>query len=402
MSPPSIEIPPTAGLPLLAGDLLPGGGDLAAALARFLGIATTGVECSGTAALIVILTTLRRRKFRRKVIVPAYTCPLVVFAVAHCGLQTVVCDLAPGSFDFDLEHLEQLCDADTLAVLPTHLGGRVAAVAPVCAIAARHGAYVVEDGAQALGARQDGQSVGLVGDAGFFSLAAGKGLTLFEGGVWVSRDPELRAELARTSAELMPTRPLREAWRCLQLLGYAALYRPRGLPLVYGRPLRQALARGDVIVACGDDFSPEIPLHRVSRWRQYVGVHALRRLPEFQKALQAQAAVRLPQLAALPGVGVIGDDAPGAQGVWPFFMLLLPDAARRDAALARLWGAGLGVSRLFALALPDYGYLRPWLPVAAVPQARDFAARSLMLSNSPWLDEARFARIVAELTAVCG
>lgn len=391
------EIPPTAGLPLQLGDLLPaGGGDFAAALAGFLGVPQAGVECSGTACLVVILKTLHRLTGRRTVVIPAYTCPLLVFAVAHCGLRLKLCDVAPGSFELSLEALARLCDDDTLAIVPTHLGGRVAAIDPILALARQSGAFVVEDAAQALGARQDGRSVGLRGDAGFFSLAAGKGLSLFEGGVWIARDPVLAAEIARTSAAAIPRRPLFEAWRCLQLLGYAALYRPGPLRHVYGAPLRRALERDDPVAAAGDLFAPDIPLHQVSSWRRAVGSRGLARLPAFQAALRNQARARLPRLARLPGVTVFADEA-GATGTWPFFLLLMPNGAARDGFLRAWWGSGLGLARLFAQALPDYDYLRPWVEPQDCPNARDFAARSMTLSNSLWLDEARFEQVVQAL-----
>jgi len=71
-----------------------------------------------------------------------------------------------------------------------------------------------------------------------------------------------------------------------------------------------------------------------------------------------------------------------------------------DAALAELWPAGLGVARLFAHALPDYGYLGARVPCVRTPHAADFAARALTISNSAWLDEAAFARIVEVLRRV--
>jgi len=396
------EIPPTAGLPLSLCDLMPTGhGDFAAQAAGFLGVSHAGLECSGTACLIVILSALRRFSSRSKVIVPAYTCPLVALAIAHCGLKTVLCDLAPNSFDLDKAALSVLCDQDTLAVIPTHLGGRVADVAGVVQIAHACGAHVVEDAAQAFGARIHGESLGLVGDAGFFSFAAGKGLSLYEGGLWVARDSELAHAIARVSDEIVPTDWRMEWMRCLELCGYAAFYRPSFLNYVYGMPLRRGLRTGNLEEAVGDVFDSELPLHKVGRWRQAVGLRALKRLPEFQAETASQAQRRIAQLAALPGVQVVADavpDAvPDAQGVWPSLMVLLPDVHKRDAAMAELWGAGLGVTRMFIHALHDYAYLRPWVEQGDYPNARDFAARSLTISNSPWLQDADFEQILAVL-----
>ncbi len=390
------EVPPTAGLPLRWRDLMPGDANLSAAIAQYLALPETQIECSGTAALVVALTALRQESARYKVILPAYTCPLVALAVAHCRLQPILCDLRADSFDLDHEQLSRLCDDTTLAVIPTHLGGRIADLAPVLAIAHRVGARVIEDAAQALGAYAQGQAVGSIGDIGFWSLAVGKGLTLYEGGVLFARDAALRQRLRQVSAQLVQHDALWELRRSLELLGYGALYHPLGLYLAYGRPLRRALRRDDPVAAVGDDFDAAIPLHRVGRWRQAVGVHALARLPAFQQSLRVLAAQRKPVLAQVPGIQVL-DDAPGTQGAWPFFMLLLPTARARDAALEELWTAGLGVSRLFIHALPDYAYLAHLFHASAVPNARDFASRMLTLSNSPWLNEAQFARVVSVL-----
>ncbi len=242
--PPRREVPPTAGLPPRWRDLLSWHGTLAEPAAAFLGVEALQVTCSGTAALVVALTALHRMSGRRTVIVPGYTCPLVALAVAHCGLRLRLCDLGPDSIDFDHAALARLCDADTLALVPTHLGGRVVDVAASVACARAAGAFVIEDAAQALGAREGAASVGLRGDAGVFSLAVGKGLTTFEGGLLIARDARLRAAFAEVARELLPWRPGWELWRTLQLLGYHALYRPATLALAYGMPLRRALRRG--------------------------------------------------------------------------------------------------------------------------------------------------------------
>lgn len=347
--------------------------------------------------MVVALRAMHRlRPQRDEVIVPAWTCPLVAWAILRADLKPVLCDLAVNHFDMDIVQLSTLANARTLAIVPTHLAGRVADVNASLDIAHRAGAYVLEDAAQALGAQQDGRSVGLLGDAGFFSLAVGKGLTLFEGGLLLTRDIVLRDAFA-TSHDAIIKPDARMDWqRALELIGYTLAYRPSLLPLAYGRPLRKALAEGDPVAAVGDDFGPDIPLHTVSRWRQAVGTRALKRLPSFLEATRTQALPRVSRLRRIAGVTVF-DDAPGQHGVWPFLLLTLPTQTQRDKALQTLWTSGLGVSRLFIHALPDYGYLRGAVPDTALPNARDFAARSLTITNSPWLDDAAFESICQTL-----
>lgn len=396
------EIPPTAGLPLRLADLRPGAAALAERVAAQMQVPSLQLECSGTAALLLALRVMRQRQPQRSVVVmPAYTCPLVAIAVHSLGLQLRLCDLRPDHYDMDPAQLAEACREDTLAIVPTHLAGRVANVDTAVAVAAKVGAYVIEDAAQALGATDRGASVGLRGDVGFFSLAAGKGLSIYEGGLLLARDPELRDHLQREHAASVPRRLDWELRRSLQLLGLAALYRPLGLGLAYGRPLRAALRRGDPVAAVGDDFPAMIPQHRVGRWRQAVGANAAARLPAFLAVLHAQAQRRIARLQRIEGIHVFVDP-PHAHGTWPFLLLRLPDERRRDAALVPLWRAGLGVSRLFIHALPDYAYLADRVPHRPMPNARDFAARTLTISNSPWLDDDAFETICRTLERASG
>ncbi|MDA3307223.1 DegT/DnrJ/EryC1/StrS family aminotransferase [Stenotrophomonas pavanii] len=393
------ELPPTAGLPMQASDFLPGGGDLREILANQLGTPPLQLTCSGTHALLIALRTLRKRAPKRDtVILPAYTCPLVPIAVHSLGLRVQLCDTRRGHFDFDPAQLSRLADARTLAILPTHLGGRIADVERACDIARRAGAWVIEDAAQALGARIGNSSVGLRGDIGFFSLAAGKGLSLHEGGLLVSRDDELRAALAEHAAEQVRSSLRWELLRSVQLLGLAACYRPSLLSLVYGNPLRNALQRGDLEEAVGDIFPLDIPQHRVSHWRQNIGANAARRLPAFLQAGRLRALQLRVQLAQLPAVEVV-DGLAGTGGTWPMLMLLMPSQRARDAALDALWPRGLGASRMFIHALPDYAYLRGIVPQDDMPNARDFAARMLTLGNSAWQTREETAEILRALAA---
>lgn len=382
------EIPPTAGLPLQWRDFIPGGPSLEQQLAEFIGAPEVQIECSGTSALVVALTALKQQSQRRSVVIPAYTCPLVAIAIVHCGLKPVLCDLKPDHFDLCPQALEQACGEDTLAVIPTHLGGRVADLAAVIEISRRVGAYVIEDAAQALGAKQGGRSVGLTGDIGFFSLAVGKGLTIFEGGVLIAKDAGMRQKLRETSHRIIPGSFYWEARRLIELAGYAALYNPTGLHYAYGNPLRRDIQENRYVEAVGDDFDLDIPLHRVSRYRKNIGAKGFLRLTDFLQQLDVQAR-RRKELFDLP----VMTDAADGHGTWPYFMVLMPTAEMRDAALQRLWGAGLGVTRLFIHALPDYQYLEHLFPQTAAPNARNFAARMLTVSNALWMTEEEFEKV---------
>ncbi|WP_106802355.1 DegT/DnrJ/EryC1/StrS family aminotransferase [Pseudomonas sp. S5D5] len=397
------EIPPTAGLPLRWRDLLNLSGDLAPALARQFSLPLPTLTCSGTAALIIALRVLQQRMpGRTRLIVPAYTCPLVALAAHYCPpLRVVPCDLQPDSIDLDEQQLAQLCDESTLAVVVTHLAGRVADVDAAKRIAGAVGAAIIEDAAQAMGALDDGRSVGLKGDVGFFSMALGKGLTTAEGGVLFSRDPVLHQALHRHCRQDLPFSLRWELQRSAELWGYALLYQPRGLHYVYGNALRKALANGDEVAAVGDDFSVyDIPLHRLGGYRQKVGAAALARLPDHLQQGRARALRRAARLNALPGVTVIMD-RPGQQGTWPFLMVVMPSPDARDAAMAWLWTSGLGVTRLFIHTLPGYAEVLPLLqPGGDITRAQAFAARTLSISNSHWLSDAAFEQIVDQLKVI--
>jgi perosamine synthetase len=388
------EVPPTAGLPLTWGDLVrtPREPDLGRALAAFLGVEAVGIACSGTAALVVALETLKRESRRRTVVIPAYTCPLVPLAVAHVGLRVRPCDSLRDHFDFDPERLAEACDGDTLAVLPTHLGGMVADLERVLEIAVGVGACVVEDTAQALGATWRGRPAGTIGEIGVYSLSRGKGLTVYEGGFWVARNHELFAAMTRTADQRMPFRGTIELVRMIQLLGYRLLYNPVGLRLAYGVPLRRALARGDLLRAAGDDYRSTIPLHRMSAWRRRVGASALGRLPSAIAANAHRGRVRAAELRRIARIRVL-DELPATAGSWPFLMVLAESREMRDGILARLWSEGLGVNRLFLHDLTGYVYLEEIVPRRDVPNARSFAERSFTVSNSEYLSEERFRRI---------
>jgi dTDP-4-amino-4,6-dideoxygalactose transaminase len=390
------ELPPTSGLPPRSGDLLGLGGaaDLEAALAAFLAVPETILCASGSACLVVALSCLKRRTAARTVIVPAYTCPLVVLAAHQAGCRVLPCDIMPDGLDLDLDHLRKLVSADTLCVVPTHYGGAltdVGAVRGVLAACAPHVA-IVEDAAQAFGASYNGGLAGTIGDIGFFSFATGKGLTLIEGGCLIARDPQLREELRQTARQLLSRAPGYEAWHAFQLLWYHLLYAPHGLPLAYGLPRRFHLARGRPDSAIGDRSTGTIPMHGVGHFRQRVGVAALSRLPEHLKRSEA----RLHQLAGeLTRRGsalrpLLGPGHPTGS----FLFVQTGSAAALTRILARGWPSPLGLSKLFMWSLAGYPALSHLLSPSSTPNAERFAATTLTLTTSPFMTEKEQAALL--------
>jgi perosamine synthetase len=277
------EVAPTAGLPPRWRDLLALRREslLEQTICAQLGLPDIEIVGTGTAGLLIAFTYLKRRSPRRRtVIVPAYTCPLVVIAAGAAGLQTIACDTVAGGFDLDAGHLARLVNDETLAVVPTHYGGALTDIARVRGIATAksQGVAIVEDAAQAFGATWQGRSIGLAGDIGVFSFGAGKGFTLYEGGGLVARDAGIMAGLRQVAAELTSGSVLGEAWRAVLLAGYHAVYNPLGLRLAYGAQKRFWLARGDDIRAAGDKFGSSITVNSVGEWRKRIGGVALARL----------------------------------------------------------------------------------------------------------------------------
>lgn len=136
---------------------------------------------SGTSALIAGLVGLGVSA-GDEVLVPAYTYIATPAAVLALGAFPVVVDV-DRSLTMDPADLERKITPRSRAVIPVHMRGMVCDLRRILAVARRHGLRVLEDCAQANGARYRGRPVGSWGDAGAFSLQQFKVITAGEGGV---------------------------------------------------------------------------------------------------------------------------------------------------------------------------------------------------------------------------
>jgi dTDP-4-amino-4,6-dideoxygalactose transaminase len=126
------------------------------------------------------------------VITTVHTAIATAEAISLTGAQVVFCDLQPGFFNLDAAQVRRLITPRTRALIPVHLYGQPADLDALLAIAREHRLPLIEDCAQAQGARYRGQWVGTLGDAAVFSFFPSKNLGGFgDGGAVIARDPAL-------------------------------------------------------------------------------------------------------------------------------------------------------------------------------------------------------------------
>ncbi len=152
--------------------------------------AAVGVS-SGTDALIVSLMSLGIGS-GDEVITTPYTFFATAGSVWRLGAKPVFVDIEPDTFNIDPAKIEAAITDKTKAIVPVHLFGQVAEMDPIMEIAKKHNIYVIEDGAQAIGATYKDRKAGSFGTTGCFSFFPSKNLGgLGDGGMVVTQDEEL-------------------------------------------------------------------------------------------------------------------------------------------------------------------------------------------------------------------
>ena len=135
-----------------------------------------------------------------EVITVSHTAVATVSAIEQAGATPVLVDIQSESYNLDPDKLEAAITARTKGIIPVHLYGQPANLDPILEIARRHEVRVIEDCAQAHGAKYKGRRVGSYGDMGCFSFYPTKNLgAIGDGGMVVTNNPELaeRALLLR-------------------------------------------------------------------------------------------------------------------------------------------------------------------------------------------------------------
>jgi dTDP-4-amino-4,6-dideoxygalactose transaminase len=167
----------------------------------YLGVKHVRGVNTGTDALILALLALGVGP-GDEVVTQANTFYATVAAIRLVGATPVLVDADEETFLIDAARLEEVITPRTRVLMPVHLFGKPTPMGPILALAAKHGLAVVEDAAQAHGAKIAGKCVGAIGTVGCFSFHPSKNLAAAgDGGAVVTNDDRL-AEALQQRREL--------------------------------------------------------------------------------------------------------------------------------------------------------------------------------------------------------
>ena len=306
---------------------------------------------SGTSALHLALLAAGVEPGDEVITVP-FTFVASVAAVLYVNARPVLVDIDPRSFTMDAATIEKAITPRTKAILPVHLYGQSADMDPIMDVARRHNLVVIEDAAQAHGAKYKGRPVGSIGDMACFSFYPGKNLGAYgEGGAVTTNNPEY----ART------VRMLRD-W------GQDRKYHH----VLHGFNYRMEAFQGAIL---------QVKLRHLERWTE-----ARRTIACKYNHLLADSELKEPI------------EMPWARHVYHLYTLRTDD---RDALQAALQREGIQTGIHYAVpvhlqpAYADLGYARH-----ALPQSEKAAGEVLSLPLYPEMTDDQIERVSQALTGL--
>jgi dTDP-4-amino-4,6-dideoxygalactose transaminase len=337
------------------------------ALATYVGAEHAVAVSSGTAALHLACLAAGIGP-GDEVLVPGLTFVASASAAEFCGGTPVLCDIAgPHDLNLDVADVERRLTKRTKAVVAVHFCGYPAAVEELRALCDDRGLVLIEDCAQALGARTEtGAMVGTVGHAGCLSFFSKKQLPLGEGGAVVTDDAELAARVRSLRSHAMTT----VTWD-----------RHRGHADSYD------------VIDIGFNYRLDEP-------RAALGLSRLPRLEAELSERRRVARAYRKRLAPLPGLDLVWTDEDVERSSHFAFPVLLADRERRDAFREAL--RERGVQTTWYPPLSRLSTFQARSPGLALAQADDAAYRHCALPMSPTFGDEEIGMVVAAAEAAVG
>lgn len=322
---------------------------------------------------------------RDEVLIPAYTCYSVPASIERAGLRPRLCDIDPETLGIDPQALDRCDFSRVLAVVTANLYGLPNELTAIEDIARRRGVFLLDDAAQALGARLSGRAVGTFGDAGLYSFDKGKIISTMQGGVILSRGSAVETALDAVLRSVEPGSRSTSFLDIAKLAAYALCLRPT----LYGRIRRLPfLGLGQTV------YETRFPLHRLGGPQMGVAAVLARRIDELNDQRRRNAARLAESLEDAPGLK-LPRLASGAEAVYARFPIRITHPEQRERTLAALDRAGIGASASYPRALADVPEVAAQLrsPADHMPGARLLASQIMTLPTHGYCPDDLAARV---------
>ena len=241
-----------------------------------------------------------------EVILPTFTIISCAAAIVRAGAVPVTVDCDSETWNMSIEQIESRITPRTKAIMVVHIFGLPVDMAPVLALAEKHGLCVIEDAAEAHGQTYQGKPCGSFGDISTFSFYPNKHVTTGEGGMLLTDDPAI-------------------AERC------------RSLRNLCFKPEQRFVH---------DELGWNL---RMTNMQAALGVAQLERLDQFVARKRAMGAYYQTQLVGLTGIQLPQTETTYAKNIYWVFGLVLADDVPFDAkeAMSRLGKLGVGTRPFF-------------------------------------------------------
>jgi dTDP-4-amino-4,6-dideoxygalactose transaminase len=325
---------------------------------------------------------------RSEVILPSYTCFSVAASVVKAGLRPRLVDVTTNTLDFAPDQLERADLSRAVAIVATNLYGLPNNLPAISDVARRHGVFVIDDAAQAMGASIGGRRSGTWGDAGLFSFDKGKNVSAIDGGAVVTSSDDLAVALREEMSGLPSPNMAASAVGVAKALAYFVLLRP----WLYWIPHRiPQLELGQTA------FTTDFPLEAPMRPLVALGVAMMDRLDELTRARVANASALADGLRSIPGIQMITPTAT-ATPVYLRMPILVENLDTRRRVFARLDEAGIGATGSYPTSLADIPQLRDTLEGAATVGGGRYVAQHIVtLPTHAFVSPADVKRTLAVL-----
>lgn len=308
-----------------------------------------------------------------EVITTTHTFTATAEVIRYLGADPIFVDVDPKSLCIDVKAVESVITPRTKAIIPVHFAGRAADMEELLAVADRHGLKVIEDAAHALPTTCGGRLVGtLDSDVAVFSFYANKTITTGEGGMLVTRDPEI-AKRARV----------------MRLHGIS----------------RDAFDRFTAKVPswCYEVVAPGFK-YNMTDIAAAMGIHQLRKADRFQARREQIAKMYYEAFEELPII-LPPQPAVGDRHSWHLYVIRLSDsvAMERDRFVECMFKLGIGCSvHYIPLHLHPYWRDTYGLRPEMFPVSQHIYERTLSLPMYSAMTDADVARVINSVKQVLG